>query len=440
MKIDRRQFIAGGLASLLITPLLNRVAHAGTPAKKLIVILARGAWDVANVFDPRAPGDANVDGPWRQLPAGAIDYTDEKIANIGNLSFGYNDTNGSIGYRPNVSSFFNQWSDLCVVVNGVSSGTIVHDLARTRVLTGGRDTSPDLGAIFGHEKKANAPIGYMDFAGEGRIGNLGASTAQIGQRGQLEILLNDEVVGIPGPQGSGLTYPLFAPTNTEHDAIQAWLTKRQNRLRTGWEDGGPNTLQLANLAGSHAAAEDLRASSDELNELINLGADMDLPTQLDLGIKLLNDELCQSVLLDTGFGWDTHDDNSEQSGLFDQLFAGLNYLGSELTRQKLEEEVLVVVLSEFTRTPKLNVTGGKDHWPVISSLLFGAGIEGGRTIGKTSDTLGSEPVNLSTGAYDVNGTVPDYGNLIAGILEAAGIENIGDYLPGSTPYSAIKGV
>ena len=117
MKIDRRQFIAGGLASLLITPLLNRVANAATPAKKMIVILSRGAWDVANVFDPRAPGDANVDGPWRQLPGGEIDYTTEKIARAGNLTFGYNDTNGSIGYRPNVSSFFSEWSDLCVVVN-----------------------------------------------------------------------------------------------------------------------------------------------------------------------------------------------------------------------------------------------------------------------------------------------------------------------------------
>ena len=66
MKIDRRQFIAGGLASLLVSPLLNRVAIAGTPAKKLIVILARGAWDVTHVFDPRPPGDPLVDGPWVQ--------------------------------------------------------------------------------------------------------------------------------------------------------------------------------------------------------------------------------------------------------------------------------------------------------------------------------------------------------------------------------------
>ena len=168
---------------------------------------------------------------------------------------------------------------------------------------------------------------------------------------------------------------------------------------------------------------------------------MDLRAQLDLGIKLLQDELCQSILVDTGFGWDTHDNNALQSTLFNDLFEELLYLSSDkLTRQQLEEEFLVVALSEFTRTPKLNAEGGKDHWPVISALLFGAGIQGGRTIGKTNELLGSEPVNLNTGAYDPNGTVPDYGNLVAGILEVAGIENIGDYLPGSTPYSAIKGV
>lgn len=430
MKIDRRQFIAGGLASLLVSPLLNRVAHAGTPAKKLIVILARGAWDVTHVFDPRPPGDPFVDGPWVQDEGEEI-----KPIEDGNLIFGENITT-----RPRATEFFNQWSDLCVVVNGVASGTIVHDLARTRILTGARDTNPDLAAIFGHEKKANAPIGYMDFSGEGRIGNLGASTAQIGQRGQLEVLLNDEIVGIPGPRNGNYTYPLFSPTSTDHDAIQAWLTKRENRFKTGWEDGGPSTQQLANLASSRAAAEDIRGSSSALNEHIKAGTTMNLEDQLDLGITLLKDELCQSILVDTGYGWDTHDDNTQQNDNFNKFFNELLGLGDKLTRQQLEEEFLIVALSEFTRTPKLNGEGGKDHWPVISALLFGAGIQGGRTIGKTSEKLGSEPVNLNTGKYDPNGIVPDYGNLIAGILEAAGVENIGEYLPGATPYSAIKGV
>ena len=428
MKIDRRQFIAGGLASLLITPLLNRVARASAPAKKLIVILARGAWDVTHVFDPRPSGDLFVDGPWVQDEG-------EEIKRIGNLIFGENGTT-----RPFATDFFEQWSDLCVVVNGVASGTIVHDLARTRVLTGNRDASPDLGAIFGHEKKLSAPIGYMDFSGEGRIGNLGASTAQIGQRGQLGVLINDELVEIPGPRTKDYNYPLFTPTDADQDAIQAWLTKRENRLKTGWEDGGPSTQQLANLAGSRGAAADIRASSSALNEHIQVGSSMNLEAQLDLGITLLQDELCQSILVDTGYGWDTHDDNTQQNVNFNLFFKELLGVGQKLTRQQLEEEFLIVALSEFTRTPKLNGEGGKDHWPVISALLFGAGIQGGRTIGKTSEKLGSEPVNLNTGAYDPNGIVPDYGNLIAGILEAAGVDNIGDYLPGSTPYSAIKGV
>ena len=440
MKIDRRQFVTGGLATLLSAPLLSRIALAANPAKKLIVINARGAWDVTHVFDPRAPGDNYVDGPWRQQPGGPIDSTNEKIETIGSLTFGYNDRPVLSGGRPNVSAFFDQWSDLCVVVNGVSSGTIVHDTARARVLTGNRQSDPDLAAIFGHENKGSAPIGYMDFSGQGLIGNLGESTAQIGTVGQLEILLNDNIVGLPGPRGTPLTYPLFTPTSTDHDAIQSWLTKREARLRTGWDDGGHNTQQLANLVSSRASAADLRASGDEISDLIDLGKNLDIVDQIDLAVKLLNDDICQSVQIDTGFGWDSHDDNTVQNQHFDLLFAGLSYLGGQLTRQRLENDVLVVVLSEFTRTPKLNATGGKDHWPVISALAFGAGIQGGRTIGKTSETLGTEPVNLNTGQYDTNGVVPDYGNLIAGILDAAGVQNVGTYLPGVTPYTAIKGV
>ena len=104
----------------------------------------------------------------------------------------------------------------------------------------------------------------------------------------------------------------------------------------------------------------------------------------------------------------------------------------------LEEDVLVVVLSEFTRTPKLNADNGKDHWPVASAFLFGAGIQGSRTIGKTSETLGAEPVNLATGTYDADGVVPDYSHLIAGILEASGVDSA-THLPGVDPYTGIIG-
>ena len=39
------------------------------------------------------------------------------------------------------------------------------------------------------------------------------------------------------------------------------------------------------------------------------------------------------------------------------------------------DELTVVVLSEMTRTPKFNVSGGKDPWPYTSALLLGHGLQ-----------------------------------------------------------------
>ncbi len=59
------------------------------------------------------------------------------------------------------------------------------------------------------------------------------------------------------------------------------------------------------------------------------------------------------------------------------LFADLNERG-------LLDTTLVVVMSEFGRTPTVNAAAGRDHWPWTQSvLLAGAGIPGGRVYGAT---------------------------------------------------------
>lgn len=435
MHFNRRQFLTGGLALGALSPLVSQLALAASgSARKMIVVLARGAWDVSYVFDPRPQGDENVDGPWRRTQGGDIDYDNEEIGSIGDLTIAYSDTN-----RPEVSDFFSSWSDLCLVVNGLATGTIVHDVARARILTGSRASSaPDLGAIFGYVKQGAAPIGYMDFAGQGFIGDLGSASARVGSSGQLELLLNDEISGLPGPTGTDWTYPLYMPDSTDRDAVQAWLSARESRFRDRWEDGGSSSNRLDDYAASQIAAADLRAAGPEISELLTLGRALDIQAQVELAVELLTGDLCQSVLVDSGLGWDTHTDNFNQNSHFNSLFGGLSYLADLLGRSALQEDVLVVVLSEFTRTPKLNADDGKDHWPVASAMLFGAGIQGERTIGQTNETLGADPVNLSTGRYDSDGVVPDYSNLIAGILESSGVP-AADYLPGTDPYTAIFG-
>ncbi len=85
-------------------------------------------------------------------------------------------------------------------------------------------------------------------------------------------------------------------------------------------------------------------------------------------------------------GWDTHQENFETVAakclILDQAFSSLVI---DLRARNLLDQTLIVLCSEFGRTPIINKNSGRDHWPrVFSAVLAGGGIIGGRTIGASS--------------------------------------------------------
>ena len=88
------------------------------------------------------------------------------------------------------------------------------------------------------------------------------------------------------------------------------------------------------------------------------------------------------------------------------------------------------------RTPKLNANRGKDHWPVTSTLVYGAGVRGGRVLGQTNDQLDAMSLDLATGAPNAQGKQLQTSNLLAGILELVGVEPSA-YLAGVEPFRAL---
>jgi hypothetical protein len=90
--------------------------------------------------------------------------------------------------------------------------------------------------------------------------------------------------------------------------------------------------------------------------------------------------------------WDMH--NQIRGGMmgqmpaFDQAFAALI---RDLDRTGLLDSTIVMVSSEFGRTPKINATAGRDHWPkVFSVVLAGGGLKRGIVYG-TSDATATDP-------------------------------------------------
>ena len=64
---------------------------------------------------------------------------------------------------------------------------------------------------------------------------------------------------------------------------------------------------------------------------------------------------------------------------------GVCALVEDLHARGLDKDVSVVMWGEFGRTPKINKSGGRDHWPRVSSaLLAGGGIQTGQVIGSTN--------------------------------------------------------
>ncbi len=86
-------------------------------------------------------------------------------------------------------------------------------------------------------------------------------------------------------------------------------------------------------------------------------------------------------------GWDTHQQNNERvdklAGAVDPGFATLV---EDLKKRGLLGRTLVIWMGEFGRTPKVNPSAGRDHFPrVFNVALAGAGIRGGQVIGASSD-------------------------------------------------------
>ena len=114
-------------------------------------------------------------------------------------------------------------------------------------------------------------------------------------------------------------------------------------------------------------------------------------------------------------GWDMHANIknafAKQGPELDKAFATLI---TDLDQRGLLDSTLVMLSSEFGRTPKINKTDGRDHWPrVFSVVLAGGGITRGQIYG-SSDAFATAPEenplsveDLATTVYDRLGIVAD---------------------------------
>ena len=159
--------------------------------------------------------------------------------------------------------------------------------------------------------------------------------------------------------------------------------------------------------------------------VIPIGRQLMLARRLvEAGVRLV------TVMYSGTDGWDNHTRIKESVGngmpALDHAFAGLI---TDLDQRGLLDSTLVMVTSEFGRSPKINETAGRDHWArVYSQVLAGGGIARGQVYGSSNATAAEpdrDPVTVE--------------NFLATVYHQLGI-NAEDRLlaPGGRPIDIVR--
>ena len=136
------------------------------------------------------------------------------------------------------------------------------------------------------------------------------------------------------------------------------------------------------------------------------------------------------VSLDAAAGgsWDSHTNNFRTvSSLCEVLDPAWATLLNDLRNHGLLDSTLVIWMGEFGRTPKINTSQGRDHFPDAWSVaLSGGPIHGGQVIGKTAKD-GMEVIDRPVSASD----------LFATVLESIGIDSSSEHMMGDRPIPMV---
>lgn len=440
MKPNRRSLLLSAAAALGAPRVVlgqSGSTPTGNPnAKKLIVVFAEGGWDVTACMDPKLSCDCDIQGPEVDEDRNIADDV-EAVRTFGEIPIVVNDYK-----RPAVSAFFDRWHGRTHIVNGIWTGSIAHDPCRYRILTGTPDgTRADLPTIVGFTHGGARPLGAIDLSGWSLSGPLAASTGRIGFNSQITTLLDGgKPYSVPSDSPFS-TYPLFEMNPDDEAGVEDFLRRRADRFRGRFEDGAGNDHTVDNFVVSldrsirFRDATRVTQGEDSIFSGLGVGGRPGFVEQLGIATDLLEAGLCHTVMVDSREDWDTHDTNSFQHTWYERLFVGLDDLMSELDSRNLMDDVVVAVISEMTRTPQLNASGGKDHWGHTSAMLLGA-VRGNAVSGGTDGLLESQTVDLETGQVSEQGELNKYDNFVAGLLEMLDVDP-SDWLPADVqPFRA----
>jgi hypothetical protein len=323
-------------------------------------------------------------------------------------------------------------SDKITVIRSMTHSETAHERGTNNMFTGYRPSPalqyPSFGAIVSHELGVrnnlppyiSVPQVANEFAGTGYLSS-SYSSFSLGSNPESP---NFKVRDLRLPDNISLQR--FDKRKQMLDIVNDKFSKEQSSDKlTALDTFYENAFDLMS-SDSAINAFDLNKEDESIKESYgknSAGMRMLLSRRLvEAGVRF--------VTMTYG-GWDHHDSIANQMANnlqpFDKAFGALI---NDLDNRGMLDSTLVIVGTEFGRTPKINPTAGRDHYPrVYSTVMAGGGTQRGLIYGK-SDATGSEPLE--------NPVTVD--NWAATIYNLVGIDHEKTLMaPGNRPVKIIDG-
>jgi hypothetical protein len=349
-------------------------AYTGT---FFLLFHASGGFDPTHLCDPKpASGPNDPDPVTRILP--------EWIETTGSISYPAQFTeevDQGMGIGQGIPTFFSKHANRLTCINGIDMQTNGHD-SGTRHMWSGRlvEGAPSLGAYLAGTFNSALPMAFLAFGGF-------TETAGVAPRTRAD--------------NTGLLTALAYPTRRDpDDELSTYHSSRALELieEAQWhrDQAIVSGQGLPKIRASASTLFESRSGSNELQKLAQYLPD-DLPGGLEgqilVAMAAYRAGISIAANLSLG-GYDTHGDHDvSQIPRLEQLVNGVDYAMTEAERVGIADRTVIIVGSDFGRTPGYNDGNGKDHWQFTSMLFMGAGIKGNTVIGETNENHEAYGIN-----------------------------------------------
>ncbi|HPF37757.1 MAG TPA: DUF1501 domain-containing protein [Phycisphaerae bacterium] len=418
--LSRREFLYVGVAGGLGLTLPDYLQHMARADQKERVHKPPVADAIINIF---LPGGIAAQESFDPKPLAPIEYRGP-LGTVGTALPGivFSECLPQTG----------KIADRLTIIRSMNHGEAAHERGTHNMFTGYRPSPavsyPSIGSVISHElgNKTELPPYIVlptqptEFAGPGFLSTRYGPFSLFSDPADRNFAVRD----------------LSLPKDVDHERFQRrqqLLDAVESHFRSISESDAVSAMdEFYQRAYSILSSESARAAFDLKKEPGEL---LDRYGRHAAGMRML---LCRR-LVESGVrfvsmtfgGWDHHANIAGgvrgQLREFDQGFAALI---QDLDARGMLDRTLVMVTTEFGRTPKINRDGGRDHWPrVFSVVMAGGGFHRGLVYGATDPTAtavdsdGLSVEDLATTIYNQVGIVAD-GELMA---------------PGNRPIEIVKG-